>query len=180
MDKEVTHPLDAALRAAMVAFDKELAAPSSSDLLFSPPRTDEHGYRTLTIRLDHSQPDGTGRVFEVTIRATESSDSRDQYWAKRLADIPEDRRVVIDHVHYMLGDGKGPSYGHGGRAFEIEFFDGRRLVTRDLWYQGMVPPAWREKYPDNARFVPQPPPRELADILRDLDLEEGSRGDNAE
>ncbi|MEV0617635.1 hypothetical protein AB0I81_30240 [Nonomuraea sp. NPDC050404] len=62
-------------------------------------------------------------------------------------------RVVVDGDHYAIGDDTGGFRGHGGRRFDIEWFDGRKTTTRNLWHQGEIPPEWRHRYPDNARFV---------------------------
>ncbi|TDD36107.1 hypothetical protein E1286_38740 [Nonomuraea terrae] len=62
-------------------------------------------------------------------------------------------RVVVDGEHYAIGGDTGGFRGHGGRRFDIEWFDGRTATTRNLWHQGTVPAEWRHRYPDNARFV---------------------------
>jgi hypothetical protein len=66
-----------------------------------------------------------------------------------------EKRVVIDHVHYTLGkNGEKPSpyNGFAGQRHLIEFLDGRRVITYDLWYQGPVPPVFWDRLPDNARW----------------------------
>ncbi|MEV4748997.1 hypothetical protein AB0K21_21685 [Streptosporangium sp. NPDC049248] len=64
------------------------------------------------------------------------------------------KRVVVNGEHYLIcGDETGGFRGYGGRRFDIEFFDGRTATTRNLWCQGTIPPRWRDRYPDNARFV---------------------------
>lgn len=40
-----------------------------------------------------------------------------------------------------------------GRRFDIEYFDGSRITTFDLWGGGQVPEHWRDKFPDTARFL---------------------------
>lgn len=62
-------------------------------------------------------------------------------------------RVVIDGEHYVIREDAGPIRGFGGRRFDIQFFDGRTVTTRNLWHQGTVPAEWRHRYPDNAAFV---------------------------
>ncbi|MFG1709165.1 hypothetical protein ACFLIM_38840 [Nonomuraea sp. M3C6] len=62
-------------------------------------------------------------------------------------------RVVVDGEHYAICGNTGGFRGHGGRRFDIAFHDGRTATTRNLWHQGTVPPEWRHRYPDNARFV---------------------------
>ncbi|MBD9721898.1 hypothetical protein PV755_09160 [Streptomyces caniscabiei] len=67
------------------------------------------------------------------------------------------KRVVAGGGHYLLGDDNSDSptayRGFDGRRFTIEFFDGRTVSSGDLWYQGVIPPKWRSRFPDNARFV---------------------------
>ena len=40
-----------------------------------------------------------------------------------------------------------------GRRFDIEFFDGRRVTTHDLWSGSDIPERYRAHLPDNARFL---------------------------
>jgi hypothetical protein len=64
--------------------------------------------------------------------------------------------LVIGGKHYRLGseyEGSGAFKGHGGARFVIETADGTRVVTTNLWYQGEVPEHFRDRLPDNARFV---------------------------
>lgn len=127
----------------------------------------EDGTSTGRCRYDHGNADGTNTVYDltatlrdsqITVQILESENHADGFWGPggaRDGDDPN-RRVVVDHTHYYIEpDTTGGMQGHGGRRFEIEFFDGRRVVSRNLWYQGPIPPKWRERYPDNARFVPQ-------------------------
>lgn len=66
-------------------------------------------------------------------------------------------QVVIEGRIYSLGDvNKAPNSPHAGmagRRFDIEFFDGRRVTTHDLWSGSEVPEHLRERIPDNARFL---------------------------
>ncbi|MGW4792213.1 hypothetical protein ACWEPC_07335 [Nonomuraea sp. NPDC004297] len=47
---------------------------------------------------------------------------------------------MVDGEHYAIGGDTGGFRGHGGRHFDIEWFDGRRATTQNLWHQGTVPP----------------------------------------
>jgi hypothetical protein len=61
--------------------------------------------------------------------------------------------VVIDGHRYSIGS-EGASYpGFGGQKFDIEFFDGRRITTKNLWHQGEVPIYFKDQIPDTARFI---------------------------
>lgn len=112
---------------------------------------------TATTTFEVDQPDGTTKVYALTLAVEQSVDEHDRTWGPggRAAGSSPDRRVVVDANLYLIGDGArfGGFRGFGGREFCIEFFDGRKVATRDLWHQGVIPPKWRELWPDNARFV---------------------------
>jgi hypothetical protein len=115
---------------------------------------------TVKTTLGVEQPDGTTKVYRITLTVAESTDDHDGLWGPRgRADVADDNkpgmRVVIDANLYTIGDGHSSHgfQGFGGREFHIEFFDGRTVTTRDLWHHGVVPPKWRERWPDNAKFV---------------------------
>jgi hypothetical protein len=86
------------------------------------------------------------------------TDLRERFWGPGGDRDRDDlaRRVVVDGEHYLICDETASAVmrGFGGHPFGIEFFDGRRVTTRNLWHQGTVPPQYRDRYPDNARFVP--------------------------
>jgi hypothetical protein len=139
----------------------------------------EDGPIDCTCQYKSGNEDGSSTVFQITatlvdgqivVKTEESIDHADWFWGPggvRDGDDPQ-RRVVVDGTHYYLGDDRkqpGEFKGFAGRRWEIEFFDGRRIGTNDLWYQGVVPPKWRERYPDNARFAPQPKPKSLGERL---------------
>jgi hypothetical protein len=58
-------------------------------------------------------------------------------------------------VHYTaLMDNSAKGFkGFGGCMFVFEFFDGRVLSCNNVWHQGTIPAKWREKLPDNGRFL---------------------------
>jgi hypothetical protein len=126
-----------------------------------------------------------GKV-EITVRTYR--DDHDEFWEKQLREDDPGNRVVIDHVHYWIVTDPGtdkPDHcrGFGGREHTIEFFDGRTIATRNLWHQGTIPPSWRDRLPDNARFAqdgegapeapiaepePEPDPSDTRQIAIDL------------
>jgi hypothetical protein len=115
---------------------------------------------TVRTTYEVEQPDGASKVYTLTLTVEESRDDKDEWWGpgSRVDQADPSKRVVIGSEHYLIGDGtdgcpEDGFLGFGGRRFEIEFFDGRKVTTRDLWHQGVIPPKWRERYPDNARFV---------------------------
>jgi hypothetical protein len=66
--------------------------------------------------------------------------------------------IIVDGRHYRVGpdsrDGwDGVFRGFGGRPFVVLLNDGRRIVTDNLWTQGVIPARFRGRLPDNARFV---------------------------
>ncbi|CAO0836086.1 putative protein OS=Streptomyces microflavus OX=1919 GN=Smic_80960 PE=4 SV=1 [Streptomyces microflavus] len=105
------------------------------------------------------QDDGTSQVYDITVSVKVREDSADWYWAGNGAALPGSMKSRDGSssrgttTSWERGMGNG---GFGGRRFDIEFFDGRRVTTHDLWSQGTIPPKHRERYQDNARFAPQP------------------------
>ena len=70
----------------------------------------------------------------------------------------EHDRVVVDGRHFLItpDDTRHRDKwhcGHGGAEFIVQFNDGRRVVTHNLWSQGRIPAHFRERLPDNATFV---------------------------
>lgn len=80
------------------------------------------------------------------------------HWKRQLEADQNERAphtfAVIDGTHYVIGpeDEKSHFRGFGGTEFQIEFFDGTKVVTTNLWCQGDISKEWRDKFPDNARF----------------------------
>jgi hypothetical protein len=149
---------------AVLAFTKALPQPHTMTSLSRGESADATpGEHATQATYRAGQADGTHKVYEITVSVKESTDSNDEFWGEGIGlvgftnptNVEESRRVVVDGVHYMLGDDKpGDAFkGFAGRRFDIEFFDGRKVTTRDLWHQGTIPPKWRKRYPDNARFV---------------------------
>lgn len=79
------------------------------------------------------------------------------FWLEKcepaLRDDPNTAR--INGQHYIIGDERaGPEWrGFSGRRWVIEFNDGRRVETTNLWAQGSIPLAFHERLPNNARFI---------------------------
>ena len=79
------------------------------------------------------------------------------FWREMLeedAKRPPHTYCMIDGTHYVIApeDDSDPFRGFGGAEFQIEFFDGHRVVTHNLWCQGDIPDFWKEKFPNNAKF----------------------------
>jgi hypothetical protein len=63
-------------------------------------------------------------------------------------------KTVIDGCYYAPGRRtSGEFRGCAGRRFDIEYFDGKRVTTFDLWVCGAIPAQWRSRLPDTARFL---------------------------
>ena len=77
-------------------------------------------------------------------------------WLEKIA-LTDENTVVVNGKRYTIGK-EDPNLlfkGFGGARFDIEFFDGRKIVSHNLWCQGDIPEEFRS-YPelqDNARFV---------------------------
>lgn len=72
-----------------------------------------------------------------------------------LLDLPGPR-IIVDGGHYMDGgrsSDRRDCLGFSGREWNIEFFDGTKMSTNNLWHQGTVPNCLRRLFPDNAKFV---------------------------
>lgn len=84
-------------------------------------------------------------------------DSRDSFWLGELAD--RSHAVVIGGEHYRirpdLPERDRDCAGFAGRLHRIRFYsDPRKIIeTRNLWHQGTIPPAFRDRLPDDAEFV---------------------------
>jgi len=79
------------------------------------------------------------------------------FWKKILEEDkkrPPHTCCVIDGSHYVIEpDEPGNCFsGFGGAEFQIEFFDGTKVVTHNLWHQGTPSNEWKDKFPNNARF----------------------------
>lgn len=76
----------------------------------------------------------------------------------------EPRRIIIDGYCYGVGEKepsrdpknrvRGDMWGFGGRRFDIELLStGQKFTTHNLWGGGQIPDRFRDRLPDNARFL---------------------------
>jgi hypothetical protein len=76
------------------------------------------------------------------------------FWSEYVDRKSDPNITRIKGVHYYIEP--DVSYksgaGFGGREFIIDFFDGRHIVTHNLWYQGEIPDHFLSRLPDNARW----------------------------
>lgn len=72
---------------------------------------------------------------------------------------PENKKVVIvvDGFHYVAdideNNKKDFFKGFGGCDHFVEFLDGKVQSFNNVWFQGKIPENFRDKMPDNARFL---------------------------
>lgn len=112
--------------------------------------------------------DGTESVYHIEAHAVTGRpdiqvsvggpylDSHDSFWTEQLSDRAG--AVVIGRTHYRIlpdrADRDRDLAGYGGALFRIRWLaTGEVTETRNLWYQGVIPPKWRERMPDTAEFV---------------------------
>lgn len=78
-----------------------------------------------------------------------------RFWEEKVAWLTRSDVARIDGDHYIVGAEDAPNSmrGYGGRKFGIKFNDGRVVITTNLWHQGTIPEAWREKLPNNAVWL---------------------------
>lgn len=101
----------------------------------------------------------TWQAGEITVDVQRHVDSHDGVWGPdgSCQDDGTWQLVVIDHRLYEIRPERGqPEWrGFGGHRFTVEFFaDGRRVTTTNLWDCGVVPPKWRDRWPNTARIIP--------------------------
>ena len=72
-----------------------------------------------------------------------------KFWEKVL----DDTAVIAGGRCYHIGaeDSKSAFRGFGGAPWVIEFFDGRKVYTTNLWDNGKIPPELGVQ--DNARLL---------------------------
>ncbi len=82
------------------------------------------------------------------------------YWEERLTrhQAKTQEQCIIDGDCYQVMPEKPGlsiwSRGFGGQEFTIKRDDlDEPIKTRNLWYNGKIPPFFREQMPDNAKFV---------------------------
>lgn len=108
---------------------------------------------------------------EVRVQINTYVDNHDSFWAGKLKENSS-RRVIVGGKYFSLGD-ETPydgalGRGFGGRRFKIKMNDagsfthkgrtrswnaGEVIETTNLWSAGRIPPAWRDRLPDNAEFL---------------------------
>ena len=75
------------------------------------------------------------------------------FWDDLLRIKDEPTTVRADGKHYVVGEPNERWPGFGGSRFVISFNDGREVETCNLWSQGDIPTRFKDRMPDNAKFV---------------------------
>lgn len=82
------------------------------------------------------------------------------FWTTYLAQKAKSRRhVVISGVAYSFGeeppaeDRGSWGLGFGGRRCVVERFTGERVESHNMWCRGVVPQLFRDRLPDDSRWV---------------------------
>jgi len=77
------------------------------------------------------------------------------FWQRKVDNKADPNQVVINGNCYYIGDER-PSIdrGFGGRLFHIQRLPAGEVIrTTNLWHNGIVPEHFRERLPNNAKFV---------------------------
>lgn len=115
-----------------------------------------------------------GFIGQVKVSVDVFWSDNDPIWQDRL-DKLRDRNLIVNHKFYSIGleerDVKGvlqPGGGFGGALVRFQrinwvgtpgepgayrYYSGKVMATRNLWFGGVIPPAWRDRLPDNAVFL---------------------------
>lgn len=76
------------------------------------------------------------------------------FWQDYVDLVNDKRSIRVDGKHYFIvPNEKGYMRGFGGERFVIECSNGTIVVTRNLWCQGEIPKNFKNKIPDNAKFI---------------------------
>jgi hypothetical protein len=118
-------------------------------------RSNEDGSSTAWFIQAYYDP-ARRREYRLSITVTgPMTDNHDREWERRIADSAP--HVVCDHGWYAFGPGS--SGGFGGQLFRWkDLVTGKMTESRDMWFGGIVPPAWRERIPDTHKMLAGFPP----------------------
>ena len=77
------------------------------------------------------------------------------FWNENVEQKNDLKIVRVKGHQYHIGDEKDKSlfHGYGGAKWRIKFFDGREVITTNLWHNGEIPESYKELLPDNAEFI---------------------------
>jgi hypothetical protein len=126
---------------------------------------------------DADKPDEWHMSCHKFTEAVGSLNFTREFWEGKLAIADSPRTVRVGGVHYHIGidNPDSPFKGFGGGLFLVQFNDGRRVRTNNMWCQGTIPSALRDKLPDNAVFITNEPGLHI-----EMWLQGGTRGTQAQ
>lgn len=77
------------------------------------------------------------------------------FWSSKIPIKDDANTVRVNGVHYRItpDNAKAAFQGFGAHEFKIKFNDGRNVVTHNLWCQGEIPVIFKDRLPDNAKFL---------------------------
>ena len=77
------------------------------------------------------------------------------FWNEKVEIKDDPRMARIQGKQYFISieDKNLLSRGFSGEKFKIRFFDGREVITTNLWCNGKIPESHKELLPDNAEFI---------------------------
>ena len=60
--------------------------------------------------------------------------------------------AIVNGVHYSIGneDDTSPFRGFAGAKVRIKFFDGREIISTNMWHNGTIPEEYKKFFKDNA------------------------------
>lgn len=77
----------------------------------------------------------------------------DEFWRdiKRWDTEYPNNFTIVKGSHYTIGDENSTSSrGFAGAKVRIKFFDGREVISTNLWHNGTIPEEYKELFEDNA------------------------------
>jgi len=76
------------------------------------------------------------------------------FWMDKIKTINDPYWLRINNESYYVGDEEDDRLrGFNGQKFRIKFDDGKIIETTNLWHQGTIPERFRNRLPDNAKFI---------------------------
>lgn len=77
------------------------------------------------------------------------------FWNEKVEAKNNPMIARINGKQYHISDENSKSFfrGFGGLKLKIRFFDGREIVTTNLWHNGVISESHKKLLPDNAEFI---------------------------
>lgn len=91
------------------------------------------------------------KTYDINVCSTQCFDAN--YWLDRVKNKDSKTQVVYEGVVYQIDREDQSEKGYYGQKFEIEFLDGSKVLTTNLWHNGTIPEAFKELLPNNAKTL---------------------------